>query len=347
MVWCVQLKVDVASEVFTMLARLAALALATFTVTGVVAGCAADTTDDASSDATGDTGDSASEQDLISEHQLTGSELPAKTVALTFDDGPGDRTIELTDYLASQGVPATFFINGMRVPGRQASVDAVVNRGFILGNHTQNHLQLTKLTSAKVVTEVTQTDNILVAAQPNGPFILRAPFGAMNGSVVRAINATPMKKYSGSVFWDIGGELTATSAADWDCWGKGVAIETCGKLYMQEIRKRGHGVILMHDIHNKTIDMVKKVIVPTLKAEGYSFAKLTDVPAVKRSLASVDQPAPAATACSSATLGRNVEAGSCVQARSDSRWNVCANGEWNVVTGPADAKCTGQKFPLQ
>ncbi len=329
--------------------RLAALALATFTVTGVVAGCAADsTTDDDDSDVTGVTGDSSSEQDLISEHQLTGSELPAKTIALTFDDGPGDRTVELTDYLASQGVPATFFINGMRVPGRQAAVDAVVNRGFTLANHTQNHLQLTKLTSAKVVSEVTQTDNILVANQPNGPFILRAPFGAMNGSVVRSLNATAMKKYTGSVFWDIGGELTATSAADWDCWGKGVAVARCGQLYMQEIRKRGHGIILMHDIHNKTIDMVKTVIVPTLKAEGYTFAKLADVPAVKRSIAAANSnsPAPADTSCSSATLGRTVEQGTCVQARSDSKWNVCLNGEWNVVSAPTDSKCTGQKYPL-
>src|SRR4029079_3180630 len=115
-----------------------------------------------------------------------GGELPDKTVSLTFDDGPGARTAELAEFLAGQGIRATFFINGKNVPGRQAAIDAVVGHGHLLANHTQNHLQLTKLASAKVLSEVEQTDAFLVRAQPDGPFVLRAPFGAWNGTTTRA-----------------------------------------------------------------------------------------------------------------------------------------------------------------
>jgi peptidoglycan/xylan/chitin deacetylase (PgdA/CDA1 family) len=290
-------------------------------------------------------GDGDGADEIVSERQLMGNELPDKTISLTFDDGPGPRTAELADYLGAEGISATFFINGKNAPGRQTTLDKIVGRGHLLANHTQNHLQLTKLAAAKVVSEVSETDAIIVRVQPNKPSVLRAPFGAWTGNTARAINATPMKKYVGSVFWDVGGQLTASSAADWDCWGKGVSIDRCGALYLQEIRARKRGVVLMHDVHGKTIDMVKK-IVPTLKAEGFKFAPLLDVPSVKRAIGAVATPPTSDDDCSSATLGRSVPENTCVQSRSDQKWHRCVSGEWTAASGPTDVKCTGAKFPL-
>ena len=308
-------------------------ALSTVACVGV-AGCAADTGDGSDEAPEGDT--SSTEEEIVSERQLMGSELPAKTLALTYDDGPGPRTGELADYLAANGVHGTFFINGMKVPGRQAMIDKVIGRGHLLANHTQHHLQLTKLSSATVLTEVADTDTIVRAAQPGGPFLIRAPFGAWNGAIARNLNTTPMKKYVGSVFWDIGGELTATSAADWDCWGKNVSIQRCGDLYMSEIHARKRGIVLMHDIHGKSVDMTKYIL-PKLIAEGYKFVKLEDVPAVKRALGSAGEPD---QGCQSATLGRSVAENVCVQARRDQKWYRCVDGEWAASAGAADAKCT-------
>src|SRR4051812_46293731 len=100
--------------------RLVALMLATSVAAcGVLSGCSAQTTEEEEDDpsAAGASGDGKSEDAIVSEHQLTGSELPDHTLALTFDDGPGPRTKELADYLATEGVKATFFINGNHVPG--------------------------------------------------------------------------------------------------------------------------------------------------------------------------------------------------------------------------------------
>ncbi len=324
--------------------RLLALLLVATSACVASAGCAvdSDTTDDGDDEAV--TGDGDTREDaLVAERQLNGSELPNKTISLTFDDGPGRRSAELADYLAAEGVKATFFINGSKVSGRQGAIDKIVGRGHLLANHTHNHKQLTKLSSAAIVKEIADTDAIITQVQPRGPWVIRAPFGAWNGSVARAVNATEMKKYIGSVFWDEGGELTASAAADWDCWGKGVSVQRCGELYMSEIRRKGHGIVLFHDVHDKTVDMIKQIL-PMLKAEGFKFAPLQEVPSIKRALGSASTPA-ADDQCQSATLGHPVGENVCVQSRSTHNWSRCVDGEWIGSTGPTDTKCT-QRFPL-
>lgn len=320
-------------------AQLVSVALLSVGVAFAGVGCAADPAEGDDAEATsGVDGEGSSEDELVSERQLMGSELPDKTVSLTFDDGPGPRTAELAEYLASKGIHATFFINGKNVAGRQAAIDTIVGRGHLLANHTQNHLQLTRQTAEKVVSEVSLTDALIERAQPDGPSLLRAPFGAWNGTTARAVNASPMKKYVGSVFWDIGGALTNSAAADWDCWGKNVSVQRCGELYVQETRARKRGIILMHDVHNKTVDMVKNVLVPQLIADGYTFAKLPDVPSVKRALEATSDGPPPANGCASSTLGKTVPENACVQSRNDQKWYRCVAGEW-AASSDTDAKC--------
>jgi len=291
-----------------------------------------------------DTGDGVgSEEEVVAERQLYGNELPEKSLVLTYDDGPGERTSELADYLAAQGIPATFFINGKMVPGRQSSIDRILSRGHTLANHTHDHVHLPRVSAAEMVSQVAQTYAFIVAAQPQGPFLLRAPYGDWKGVVARNLNASPMRKYVGSVFWDVGGVLTAEHGSDHACWNKGVPVERCGQLYMNEIRKKQRGLVLLHDIHNRTVDMTK-MLVPILKAEGYRFVPITTVPSIKRALGNVDNPPPPSGACSSATLGRSVPENECVQARSDQRWYRCESGEW-MGSSPTDARCTA-RFPL-
>jgi peptidoglycan/xylan/chitin deacetylase (PgdA/CDA1 family) len=337
--------------------RLVALLFITSSACMALAGCSADTSDAGGGEDGDDNthiGDgNAPEDEIVAERQLNGSEMADKTISLTFDDGPGQRTAELADYLADKNIKAAFFINGMKVPGRQSHIDKIVGRGHLLANHTQNHKQLTRLSSSQLISEITETDDIIKAAQPNGPWIIRAPFGAWNGNIARTVNGTAMKKYVGSVFWDEGGALTTSAAADWDCWGKGVSVSRCGELYLQEIRAKKRGIVLFHDIHNKTVDMIKE-IVPKLIADGYKFQATEETPAVKRAIAAAGgggaapgggaTPPPAADSCSSATLGRDVGANVCVQSRSTQKWSGCEDGDW-VGSSADDPKCT-QKFPL-
>jgi peptidoglycan/xylan/chitin deacetylase (PgdA/CDA1 family) len=311
--------------------RVTALALLATASCLAAAGCSAEQQEDVA----GGDGQAAGGA-LVSERQYSGYELPQKTIAFTFDDGPGNRTSELANFLADRGIPATFFINGMRVPGRQGALNTVVQRGHILGNHTQHHLDLATLPPDQVLTEVEATDAFIKQVQPNGPWLIRAPFGSWNANVAHTVNGSDMNRYVGSVFWDAGGVLTQNAAADWDCWGKHIPVDQCANLYMDEIRRKNHGIVLMHDIHDQTIDLVYYIL-PILQAEGYRFASLPEVPSIKRALAA----APAnAGQCQSATLGRAVDENQCVQTRGTLAWWRCVSGDWQAAS-PTDPACSG------
>lgn len=218
--------------------------------------------------------------------------LAPKTLALTFDDGPGDRTVELADYLASEGIQAVFFINGKNVPGRQGVLDAVVGDGHLIGNHTQNHLSLTSLGPDQIVDEVTQTDAFLSALNQDGPLLLRPPFLDWSDEVRDTLQGSPMSAYRAPVMADLGTQLTDTAAADWACWDANMTTKECADRYLMEIDGAdsdgnpagdglGRGVVLMHDPYGddqgSTVDMVK-MLVPILKERGYSFVRADAVP---------------------------------------------------------------------
>jgi peptidoglycan-N-acetylglucosamine deacetylase len=322
----------------TYFSRLAILGVSVVLAQAVVACAAADDADEVAGESSPDgTDNNVDEADIVSEGQLYGRDLGPKQLALTFDDGPGERTSELSAYLKSQDIPAAFFINGKNVPGRQRVLSDILRDGHLLANHTQNHVQLTKLSAANAVKEVVDTDNFIKAVQPGGPWLLRPPFGAWSGTVARAANAGAMSKYVGSIFWDIGGQMGPAAGADWACWSNKYRLTPtqCGDLYVKETRARNHGIVLLHDVHSATVDMVKK-IVPILKAEGYTFVALTAVPNIKTRIGAGG---PTPGKCFSSTLSRSVGEGACVQAARDSKWYVCQSESWNPVASSTDAAC--------
>ncbi|SFH27056.1 Peptidoglycan/xylan/chitin deacetylase, PgdA/CDA1 family [Actinopolymorpha cephalotaxi] len=62
-----------------------------------------------------------------------------KTVALTFDDGPGPAMLAIANVLHDKGVTATFFDTGAHDAADPATVTKVASMGFLLGNHTWDH----------------------------------------------------------------------------------------------------------------------------------------------------------------------------------------------------------------
>jgi peptidoglycan/xylan/chitin deacetylase (PgdA/CDA1 family) len=61
-------------------------------------------------------------------------------VALTFDDGPDPlSTPALLEILKSHGVQATFFVSGCKVARHACLVDAILQHGHTIGNHSYHH----------------------------------------------------------------------------------------------------------------------------------------------------------------------------------------------------------------
>lgn len=235
-----------------------------------------------------------------------GGSLGAKQIALTFDDGPASRTEELSAYLASQGIHAGFFVNGKNIAAYPNALAKVVADGHVIGNHTQDHADLTDKTvfpltatgNAQLVTELSATDTLIAPFVPSARFMFRAPYGAFDTRDYNVLHGSAMDKYVGHIGWDIGAARTSTTAADWACWqySPQLTSKACGDLYANEIQAVGRGIVLMHDAdygnpsnHNvssglgNTVDMVK-YLVPILKALGYTFVRVDAVPSIASAL---------------------------------------------------------------
>ena len=207
-----------------------------------------------------------------------GTSLAAKQISLTFDDGPGSRTLELSAFLKGKGIKATFFSNGHcfgagnpcgNPVGNTAAVvfTQLVADGHLVANHTEDHKDLTNefpntpAGSAAILAQVVDTDAIIAPYVPNNHFLLRPPYGAWDSRPYDVVHPTAMDKYVGPIRWDIGGQMTDAAAgnygADWDCWQNTnthqplpLGVQTsaqCGARYMNEIHDVGKGIALMHD----------------------------------------------------------------------------------------------------
>jgi len=106
-----------------------------------------------------------------------------RRVALTFDDGPDTTyTPAILDLLAKYGVKATFFLRGDRIPGREWVVQRIINEGHVIGNHTQTHANLRKLSVARIQEEVLRTEELIAAQTGLRPLLVRPPYGEMSES---------------------------------------------------------------------------------------------------------------------------------------------------------------------
>lgn len=234
-------------------------------------------------------GQSSSESGVMdfSGSQLYGTGMAEGTLSLTFDDGPGPRTAELSRYLKSEGIRATFFIQGSAAAAYPEVLKQLYKDGHVLANHTYSHPRMTA--TADPVSEIVRTDRLLKDYITDDVFLFRAPYGDWNQKVSSLLNSAGLTRYVGSIFWDIGGvrvEQTdgrLSRAADWACWSYGDSVESCADGYMNETRDMGRGIVLMHDVHSRTIDMVKNMV-PRLKNEGFTFVSLETVPSVARAL---------------------------------------------------------------
>jgi peptidoglycan-N-acetylglucosamine deacetylase len=117
--------------------------------------------------------------------EVAGGPPTARTVALTFDDGPDPRwTPEVLDLLARYDAVATFCVVGEQVERHEDLVRRVVDAGMRLCNHSHSHdTGLGGRTADVVRREVagTRADLVAVAGAPVPYF--RAPGGNWSGTV--------------------------------------------------------------------------------------------------------------------------------------------------------------------
>lgn len=209
--------------------------------------------------------------------------LKSGEYSLTFDDGPSEHTPRVLDVLAEYGLQATFFVNGDKAEKRPDLLQRMLDEGHLVANHTHTHEKLTSISDEEIIEEVVKAHEAIEPYVDKGAFFFRAPFGAWKLRIAQLLNDLGLDFYVGNIFWDIGGVLTDTYAADWNCWSKGISEYECGRRYMNEMRDRDSGIILMHDVTSKTARMFE-YIAPKIVEKDYSFSRLDEIKKYKDKL---------------------------------------------------------------
>lgn len=125
-----------------------------------------------------------------------------KTLALTYDDGPGPQTLEIAEFLHDQGLRATFFVVGKHVRQNRDIVSEVKKLGHSIANHTDTHQTLPTLVRDpdQLTGAVMEADRETQAFIGGGPFLLRAPGEAWDSSVADVLKQNEdLHKYRGPI----------------------------------------------------------------------------------------------------------------------------------------------------
>lgn len=181
----------------------------------------------------------------------------AKVVALTFDDGPNpESTTLILKTLKKYNAKATFFMLGSRVSFYPEIVKEMKEAGHELGNHTWNHIDLTKASAEKIALEINNTSDAIEQASGSKPTVFRPPYGAVNNEV-RDQTTLPV------VLWNV-------DTLDWKYRDANRLLE-----HVKGHVKEG-STILMHDIHMSTAEGLDAVLA-YLQGEGYSFVTVSEL----------------------------------------------------------------------
>ncbi|HTY99800.1 MAG TPA: polysaccharide deacetylase family protein, partial [Rhodocyclaceae bacterium] len=202
--------------------------------------------------------------------EWSGAQLPLDTVLLTFDDGPHPvYTRQVLDILARYRVKAIFFQVGQNLgevrdgkPELTRNEDVerlILAGGHAVGNHSYDHPFLPKLNEAQVDREIDDTRELIDAAVPPGPSrtdLFRPPYGARNPLVLGEI----AERHLRSVLWNI-------DSMDW----ADPVPQSIVHRVVQELEKQGRGIVLMHDIHARTVEALP-LLLDELVRRGFRFA---------------------------------------------------------------------------
>ncbi|MFD7903930.1 polysaccharide deacetylase family protein [Kitasatospora sp. NPDC059747] len=182
-----------------------------------------------------------------------------RTVALTFDDGPGPATQQILDLLAQYNVKATFCEIGQNAAANPGLVKKVLAAGHRLCDHSVHHPQpFQKLPHDKAVAEISGAKDMIVKAAGPGTQVtwFRAPGGGFNADNEHIAAGLGMK----SLGWSV-------DPRDWSRPGVPAIVSTV------QSQLRPGGVILMHDgggDRSQTVAALKQLL-PWLVAQGYTF----------------------------------------------------------------------------
>lgn len=185
-----------------------------------------------------------------------------KKIALTFDAAWGNEdTAEILRILAEHNVHVTFFMTGGWVETYPDDVQAILAAGHDLGNHSENHKNMSQLSDEQKRQELMSVHERVRELTGYEMFLFRPPYGDYDNAVINV--AEDCGYYA--IQWDV-------DSLDWKNYGVDSIINTvCNHKHL------GNGsIILCHNGAKYTAQALEELIT-TLQAAGYEFVPLSEL----------------------------------------------------------------------
>ena len=200
---------------------------------------------------------------------INGRELPIycvetdeKKVALSFDAAWGNEdTQTILDILAKHNVKATFFMTGGWVESYPDDVKAILNAGHDLGNHSENHKNMSQLSNDEKEQEIMKVHDKVKNLTGYEMFLFRPPYGDYDNDVIKT--ATKCGYYP--IQWDV-------DSLDWKDYGVDSIISTvCTNKHL------GNGsIILCHNGSQYPADALDTLIT-NITGQGYEIVPVSEL----------------------------------------------------------------------
>ena len=183
-----------------------------------------------------------------------------KKISISIDVSWGnDRTDDILKVLDTYNVKATFFIVGAWIDQYPDKLKAIYEKGHEIGNHSNKHPIMTKISKEQIIKDITIVDAKIMAITGQGTTLFRCPSGEYNDLVVETVEAT--NHYC--VQWNV-------DSIDWK--EQGAEIE-----YNRIVKNTKPGsILLFHNNAKYTPENLPKIL-DFLRAQDYKIVKVSDL----------------------------------------------------------------------
>ncbi len=190
---------------------------------------------------------------------VIGTEYPANTWSITYDDGPGTTSTEVVlENLKALGIQATFFQVTNRLLTNTKQAGEVRDAGMELANHSWSHANLGTTSNIHTLDkEIRSSSAEIQKIHGVRPRLFRLPYGSgLNKSLPRSIIAEEGMVH---VFWNV-------DSLDW----QDKDASSVARRVMSQVASQKKGVILFHDVHAHT-PAASRSVMEQLQKQGARF----------------------------------------------------------------------------
>ena len=200
---------------------------------------------------------------------VNGRELPIycvdtdeKKISISFDAAWGNEdTRQILDILEKHNVHATFFMTGGWVEAYPDDVKAIYEAGHDLGNHSENHKNMSQLSEDEIQKEIMEVHDKVKELTGYDMFLFRPPYGDYDNEVIldaRACGYYPVQ-------WSV-------DSLDWKDYGaEDIISRVCNNDSLA-----GGAIILCHNGAKYTAQALDALLT-NLEQQGYTLVPISEL----------------------------------------------------------------------